>query len=205
MSASAVQPPSHDREGGSDRATGGYTLTSRARRSLLVGCTAALLVSGCNSGTPKVTDPTPSTSTATPSPTASTADEKQLILGQYRRFWASLTDVSRMPASQRRAALAPFTLDPELKSLISGMAKIDAEGKIYYGADVPRALQASLSPDGSTAVVNDCQDSRDSGLARRSDMAPLTRGVARNHVVVTMKKTSDLWKVYFVSYSKTPC
>lgn len=203
MSASAVQPSAHGREGASDRVTGGHSPTNRARTSLLVGCAATLLVSGCSSGKPTIADPTPGTST--PSPTATPADEQQLVLGQYRKFWASLTDVSRMPASQRRAALAPFTVDPELKSLLAGMITTDAKHQVYYGAAVPRADAASLSPDGSRAVVDDCQDSRNSGLARRSDLAPLTKGVSRNHVVVTMTKASDVWKVYFVSYSKQPC
>jgi hypothetical protein len=110
-----------------------------------------------------------------------------------------------MPAAQRRAALEQYTVDPELKSLLAGMAKIDAKRQVYYGADVPRATQASIAPDGTTAVVNDCQDSRHSGVARRSDLAPLTQGVPRNHVVVTMKKLADTWKVSFVSYTTTPC
>jgi hypothetical protein len=205
MSASAVQPPAHGREGGSDRVTGGHAVPTRARKSLLVGCAAVLLASGCNGGKTTVTDPTASPSSATPSPTATTADEQQLVLDQYRKFWASLTNVSRMPASERPAALFPFTVDPELKSLLAGMKATDAKGQVFYGAAVPRAITASLSPNGSRAVVDDCQDSRNSGLARRSDMAPLTKGVARNHVVVTMKQSGDVWKVYFVSYSKTPC
>ena len=132
-------------------------------------------------------------------------DEQQTILGQYRKFWASLTAVSRMPATRRRAALAPFTTDPELKSLLAGMLATDAKGQVFYGADKPRASQASVAPDGHKAVVDDCQDSSAAGVARRSDFAPLTKGRSRNHVVVTMKKPGDTWKVYFVAYTKTPC
>jgi len=37
-------------------------------------------------------------------------------------------------------------------------------------------------------------------------MTPVTVGVPHNHVVVTMKRASnDLWKIAFVSYTKTPC
>ena len=110
-----------------------------------------------------------------------------------------------MPAAARRAQLAKFTLDPELKSLVAGMSATDRKGQVYYGADRPRATQASISPDGTTAVVNDCQDSTHSGLASRASGEHLTVGVARNHVVVTMKKSSGVWKVAFVAYTKTPC
>jgi hypothetical protein len=131
--------------------------------------------------------------------------EQELILGQYRKFWASLTAVSRMPAADRRAALTPYTVDPQLKSLLAGMAATDKKGQVFYGANVPRATAASVSADGQKAVVDDCQDSTGAGVARRSDQAPLTKGTARNHVVVTMKKSEGAWKVYFVSYTKTPC
>lgn len=205
MSASALQPPAHDREGGSGRAAGGVSSGIRQWASALVGCSLALAAAGCSDGKPSIADPTPSPSVATPSVTATAADEQHVILGQYRKFWASLTDVSRMPATQREAALSPLTVDPELKSLLAGMAATDRKGQVFYGEARPRATTASVSADGSRAVIDDCQDSRNSGLARRSDLAPLTKGVARNHVVVTMRKTSNLWKVYFIAYTKTPC
>jgi hypothetical protein len=168
--------------------------------ALVLGAAAA-----CNDDSTK-TNASPiansgTTATATPSPSV----EQAAILSQYRLFWSSLTPVSRMPAVARRGELAKFTVDPELKSLLAGMLSTDKKGDVFYGAHRPRAASASLSADGFTAVVNDCQDSTQTGLARRSDLAPLTKGVLRNHVLVTMKKSAGTWKVAFVSYSKTPC
>jgi hypothetical protein len=148
----------------------------------------------------------PATSSPTASPTPTGMSEQEVILGQYRKFWSSLTPTSRMPAAQRRAALTPFTMDPELKSLLAGMVATDRKGQVFYGAHMPRAERASISPDGSRAVIDDCQDSSRTGLARRSDLAPLTKGMVRNHVLVTMRLgDGGVWKVYFVSYTKTPC
>lgn len=205
MSASQLPPPAQGREGGSDRVPCGGTPTRPAWKSLLVGSLLATVLTGCNNDKGGVIQPVATGSSPTASASPTPATEQQAILGQYRTFWASLTPVSRMPATQRRAALAPYTIDPELKSLVAGMANISAKGQVFYGAHRPRATQASLSSDGKTAVINDCQDSTKTGLARRSDMAPLTRGVVRNHVVVTMKKVAGVWKVYFVSHTNTPC
>lgn len=175
------------------------------RRSarVLAGSLLLAALAGCNHGSGVQLSPLSSTlpnASSSPSPT-----EEAAVLGQYRTFWSSLTAVSRMPAGAREAALARYTVDPELRSLLAGMLATDRRGEVYYGADVPRASQASIAADGLTAVVNDCQDSTHSGVATRAGGQPLTAGVARNHVVVTMKKAAGLWKVAFVAYTKTPC
>jgi hypothetical protein len=138
------------------------------------------------------------------SPTPSDDPKQQLILDQYRRYWSLLAPASAMPAAERRAVLAPVAMDPELKSMLAGMLKLDRQGRVLYGENVPRA-QVTVAPDGASAVINDCQDSSAAGAADKKTKAKLTVGVARNHVVVTMRPQSGMWKVYFVSYSKTPC
>jgi hypothetical protein len=177
----------------------------RVRLSLVAAALALGAAAGCNDDSPKTNASPIINSATTVSPTPSTTGEQAAILSQYRLFWSSLTRVSRMPAEARRGALEKFTIDPELKSLLTGMLRTDTKGQVFYGADVPRASQASVSPDGMTAVVNDCQDSTRSGVANRTTGQHLTVGVARNHVVVTMKKSAGVWKVAFVSHTKTPC
>lgn len=206
MSASPHLPPTVGREGGPGRASressGRHPKTWLLVRSVL----PLVLLAGCSNDGPETATatPTPSSSlAATATPTS--ASEQELVLAQYRRFWASLTAVSRMPAAERRAALAPFTVDPQLKSLLAGMAATDQKGQVFYGADKPRATQASISADGTRAVIDDCHDSTDSGNADRMTGARLTVGVARNHVVVTMLRSPEGWKVYFVTHPKTPC
>lgn len=151
-------------------------------------------------------DVTPvATATTPPTVEPSPLNEQAALLEQYQKFWATLTPVSRMPAEQRGAALAKVAVDPALQSLIAGMAATEANGQAFYGAHVPRATQASLSADGLTAVIDDCQDSSKTGLVRLSDSTPVTVGAIRNHVVVTLKKSGGMWKVSFVDYAKSPC
>lgn len=204
MSASTQQPPAHGPQGGLVRASRDSSPARPVAKSLLTGSLILATAAGCNGSSKGVgIQPIPS-STAPVTTVTSTPSVQDQILTQYRAFWAKLTPVSRMPAASRRAALAPYAIDPELKSLIAGFASLDAKGQILYGANKPRPV-ASISPDGTTAVVNDCQDSSSAGAANRKTSAPVTKGVARNHVVVTMKQSADVWKVYFVSYTKTPC
>jgi hypothetical protein len=205
LSASPSTPPAHRREGGSVRAPSGGDAARPRPRTLLVGSLLFAALAGCNGSGRVQVEPIATGSSPSATGSATPVSEQQAILSQYRTFWSSLTSVSRMPAAQRRTALAAYAVDPELKSLLAGMARIDAKGQTFYGAHIPRATSASISPDGLTAVVNDCQDSTRTGLARRSDLAPLTKGVARNHVVVTVKRSAGAWKIYFVSYTKTPC
>jgi hypothetical protein len=204
MSASPHLPQAIGPEGGSGRTSCDEAArpcaTSRLVRSLLP--LAIVLAAGCSDDNPGIATGTPTpSSSATPTATTTPTAEQDAILSQYRTFWASLTSISEMPAAQRRAALDPLAVDPALKSLLSGMQTTEAKGQVFYGANKPRATQASVSPDGLRAVIDDCQDSTTAGVARRSDMAPLTKGRARNHVVVTMQKSGATWKVYFVSYT----
>ena len=205
MSASTQQPPAHGPQGGLVRASRDDGPTRPIAKSLLVGSLLLATAVGCN-GNSKGVGIKPPTTSPTPTVTATaTRSVQDAILTQYRAFWAKLTPISRMPAADRRAALAMFTVDPELKSLLAGMAATDAKGQVFYGADLPRAASASVSPDGSRAVVDDCQDSSRAGNADRRSGQKLTVGVARNHVVTTMSRSGDVWKVYFVSHTKTPC
>ena len=111
-----------------------------------------------------------------------------------------------MPAAQRRFKLAEVAVNPELKSLVGGMASNDRDGQVFYGAQILHPMPIRVTQDGTTAVVDDCQDSRHTGLADKATMATVTVGVAHNHVVLTMKRTADdLWKVAFVSYTTTRC
>lgn len=177
---------------------------------------SALIVAGCSSSgsSPQLGDPVPSTPAATstgPSPTVSssspaTGSVRSQILAQYQAFWRALPGASRAAASHRRALLSKYTASPELGSLLAGMARQDREGKVIYGFDKPHAVVSTLALSQGVAVVTDCQDSSQSGVARRTSGRRLTVGVKRNHVVSTMHRGADgAWRVSFVAYPKTPC
>lgn len=182
----------------------------RARAGLRSAVVVAALLgaaTGCAHTSPDAAaSHSPSSAAPVPSPSATTVDEQAALLAQYRKFWTSLAPVSRLAAAARRPALSALAVDPALQSLLTGMAANDASGEVFYGAHQPDPQRTGISPDGKTALVDDCQDSTRTGLADRRTLKPKTRGVARNHVDVTMKKAGDgLWKVAFIAYTKTPC
>jgi hypothetical protein len=200
MSASSLTPPARRHQA---PAPCGPPSRSRAT-SVLVGSALVLLLSGCAGEATSA--PTPS-SAGSPSATAAPTpvDETAELLAQYRKFWASLTPVSRLPAAERRSVMAELAVDPALKSILFGMTQADSKGQVFYGADVPRPT-VRINPDATTALVDDCQDSSRAGILDKRTGDRVTVGVARNHVSVTMKKQpGGLWKVFFVDYAKSSC
>jgi hypothetical protein len=176
---------------------------------------AIVILAGCSSSSsaPQLGDPvssTPAVTASGPSPAVSSsptmASAQGLILSQYGGFWQALPGASRAASSRRRALLSKYAGNPELRSLLVGMARQDREDKVIYGFDKPHATVRALAVSRGLAVISDCQNSSDSGVASRSTGRRLTVGVKRNHIVSTMHLGADgVWRVSFVAYPKTPC
>ncbi len=124
----------------------------------------------------------------------------------YRAFWAALIPVSRLPAGQRHSQLSVVAADPELSSLLRGMAAADRKGQAFYGRDLPSPKLVGHPGPNQSTVIDDCMDSRQSGLLDLKSGRKLTAGVARNHVVTTLHQPPDGgWRVVFVSHTSSPC
>jgi hypothetical protein len=192
-------------------AGGRHELASAPRgarwRPALVCALVGLLgsgLAGCASDADGVATPSPSLS-APSTPAGSPVDEQAALLDQYREFWESLTPISRLPEAERQPALAELAIDPALKSLLEGMRQADTKGHVFYGTNLPRP-KVRINPDATTALVDDCQDSSNAGVAVKETEERVTVGVERNHVSVTMKKQpGGPWKVSFIDYTKSPC
>ena len=184
-----------------------------ARRLGFAAVAVAAAVTGCSSnGIATSSGPSGSPSTAEqssspPVPAASgIGGGRDAVLGQYSTFWQVLTPASRLPAFERRQKLASVSADPELRSLLNGIAKQRSQGHAFYGAARPHAVVKQYLPQQGLAVVDDCQDATAAGLLDLRTHRQLTRGVRRNHVVVTLHRGADeVWRVTFVSFPRTPC
>lgn len=201
MSASPSTPPARGRHEVAPAPRG-----ARWRPALV--CALAVLagsgLAGCAGDADGAATPAPSLS-ASSTPAASPVDEQAALLAQYRKFWESLTPISRLPATERQPALAELAVDPALKSLLDGMGQADTKGQVFYGTNMPRP-EVRINPDATTALVDDCQDSSNAGIAVKATEERITVGVERNHVSVTMKKQpGGPWKVAFIDYAKSPC
>ncbi|MBW3647684.1 MAG: hypothetical protein KY440_07910 [Actinobacteria bacterium] len=140
----------------------------------------------------------PSAAPVMPSPP--TLSEEEQILAQYRRFFASSTTLSTLPAAERPALLREIATDPQYTRTLDGLAAADAAGEINYGGQggvSPRVANIGLA----TAVVQDCQDGSQTGRARKSDGTKLTVGLPAELAVTQMRRGPDgIWRVAEVIY-----
>lgn len=170
---------------------------------------AVALVAGCGGSAHGVSTQTASTASASPSssePPTPTTDLRSEILDQYRGFWTHLTPASRAPAADRRGILTPFTSDPELTSLLRGIASDRARGRVFYGQPTIRARLTQLAEVSGIAVVSDCQDASKTGDRDVASGRLLTKGSPRTLVVSTMHRSSDgKWRVSFVTFPRHSC
>jgi hypothetical protein len=198
----------------------------RSRGLVWITSMAALsiaIVGGCSSSgsTPQLGNPTPESSTipappesastsspaaAPPSSTSRSSSTRHQIRTQYNGFWSSLPVASRAAPGRRRAILARYSADPELTSLLTGMATQDRKGEVIYGRNVTHPRLHATSTTVGRATITDCQNASDTGVARLRPYVKLTVGVAHTSVVTTMHRGSDgHWRVTFVSYPKRSC
>jgi hypothetical protein len=171
----------------------------------------AAAIAGCAGGGHAGDAQSPSVALDSNSPTIEgsthppTPDARAQVLSQYRAFWARLAPASRAAPGKRRELLAPYATDPELGSLLSGMARGDEAGTVFYGRDEPHPVVAQLSAPQGLAVIRDCQDSSHSGNAVRSTGRRLTVGIARHLVIATMHSVDGTWRVASVTYKQAKC
>jgi len=177
---------------------------------------AAVAASGCSGGAgvaqrlPSKRPPALATSslaaTASHPKPSKLPTPSEAALKQYRAFWRVLTPASSARASRRRPMLAPYTADPALSSLLTGIARDRAAGRVYYGTPRLRARVTAISVPRRVAVVRDCQDATQAGDKDASSGRLLTSGTSRTLVVSTMHLQHDgRWRVVFVTFPKQRC
>jgi hypothetical protein len=192
--------------------TTGHRRRQRPWRGVVMCLAIGLAVTGCRSSDqvhvdqPGTASPSGSaTASTTPTPTPTPTVEQQ-VLAQYRAFWPAQTTASLADEASREAVLSPYTADPELRSLLDGIAAQRRSGHVFYGADIPRPEVEMLSVDRGTAVVRDCADSSQTGLMDAATGEKLTKGVERNPVVTTMHRGDDgVWRVTFLTHPQASC
>ena len=194
-------------------------VTGKGAAACLALAAAVAAASGCSSsngtagGLPDQsssslqTTPLAATSSqATASPPGKAASPSEAALSQYRAFWRTLTPASSAPAGQRRAMLTPYSAEPELSSLLDGISRERAAGRVYYGTPKLHPKVTALSVPRRVAVIRDCQDATRTGDKDTATGRLLTRGAQRTLVVSTLHLLPDgKWRVAFVTFPKQRC
>ena len=172
------------------------------------GIAAAALVAGCG-GPASVPLPAHSTSvhapTATPAPSDAGSARAQVIAAYTAYFPASKAAEAAAP-SRAQAILAPYAAQPYLRNVLAQMAGYRARGQTAWGYVVPHIT--SVTVDGSTAEVRDCQDASHAALASTSTgkVIPGTAGKAGTSLIASLALGSDgRWRITSLAHLAVPC
>ena len=173
----------------------------------LCGCSpgSGVRAQGPTSSNPTAASPsqgqgTSTPPTSTPTASASSGDVTQVILAQYRAFFASLVTLSKTEPNARFEAIKRLAADPELTQIMGAMAAATQAGEVYYGDHVLRPKIGSLQPD--SATILDCQDTSAHGREVAATGKKLTVGRKNDYAQVTMKLGDDgIWRVATVGYA----
>ncbi|HEY0485321.1 MAG TPA: hypothetical protein VGD72_03615 [Mycobacteriales bacterium] len=176
------------------------------RVAAVVGTLALLGLPACG-GSPTPT-PTPARRipTGEPSPSRVAADDtvEKRILARYRALWTDvLPAAAAAPPADRRRILAAAMTEPALSATLAWILALDRAGQRVYGHALPVA--ELVQQEGGAALVRGCLDSSRVGKADARTGNVLSRGLAREAVLVTLKRDADgVWRVYGTYFPKDP-
>ena len=169
---------------------------------------AAALVAGCGGQAP-VPLPSHPTSvhapTAAPSP-ADTASARTQVIAAYTAYFPASKAAEAAAPSRAQAILAPYAAQPYLRNVLAQMAGYRASGETAWGYVV--AHITSVTVDGSTAEVRDCQDASHAALASTSTgkVIPGTAGKAGTSLIASLALGSDgRWRITSLAHLAVPC
>jgi hypothetical protein len=170
------------------------------------GIAAASLLSGCGGPAPV---PLPSHSTPVHAPTATsapTASARTQVIAAYTAYFPASKAAEAAAPSRAQAILAPYAAQPYLRNVLAQMAGYRARGETAWGYVVPHIT--SVTVDGATAEVHDCQDASHAALASASTgkVIPGTAGQARTSLIASLALGSDgRWRITSLAHLAVPC
>jgi hypothetical protein len=95
-------------------------------------------------------------------------------------------------------------MEPALGTYLRTIADLDSKGQEHRGH--ARPITQTVQRSGSTALVDACTNTLDSGSWDKKTKERLTQGSARDNLLLTLKiAPGGAWKVAGTSYRETPC
>lgn len=164
---------------------------------MIAACVAGAVTGACSSTPPSAL---PAGEIAAPPAQSS---ENAAIEGVYREFW-SVSWVSSAEPDQGWEQRLRAVATAELSEQVATRARQQrTQGVRLYGAVTPRITGARL--EGDRAVVTDCQDGSQAGLADSATGQPRNVGPSRNAVSATMAREAGGWRVAKIEYPGGGC
>jgi predicted small lipoprotein YifL len=177
------------------------------------GLTAIAALAACGSSAPTVSLPPKQSDApvAAASSSAAPTSAKQAVIEAYMAFWpASSLAEKTGNATKAQAILAPYVASTYITYMISGMQSAWAKGEVGWGSSVEHiqsVIVATLNSGEQTAVVKDCQNDSDSGLAsaQTGALVPGTLGSAEQELYTSMGLLDGRWLIEQVTFIGDTC
>ncbi|MFI0410601.1 hypothetical protein ACH34S_32325 [Actinomadura sp. 3N508] len=153
---------------------------------------AVLICSGCGGGPDAVAFPS-LTGSGAPPPLSAGAEEKA-VAAAYTKFVAMLDRADSLPADSRKHELATVMVDPQLSRVLRRIDEMKSRRIATYGHIIVHVKNVQLTASGAT--VDDCQDTRNSGLLNSVTRKKINRGIQQERTQALLVKGSDgQWRV----------
>lgn len=170
-----------------------------SRRALNTCCNGAAIVilaatalTGCKGD--DAASAVPSGTASAPSLPPSTPDSQtRAIEDVYIKLNAFLTQADKLPADVRKQQASGYTVDPQLTRILRHAEELRSKNLTIYGTTI--AHVASVTINGSDAVLRDCADSSEMGMMNTLTRKKLNRGVKSEDIKAYFQKSDGKWKV----------
>ncbi len=177
-----------------------------------VGLTAVASLTACGARVPSVSLPPRQSSppVAAASPTTAPSS-KQAVIDAYLAFWPASSQAEKAgDATAARTILAPYVAPNYIGYMITGMQSAWAKHEVSWGASaehIQSVIVATLNSGAQTAVVKDCQDDSQDGLASAQTgvLVPGTLGSAHQELYASLSLVNGHWLIEQVTFVGDTC
>lgn len=108
-----------------------------------------------------------------------------------------------MEEADRNELLGRYLSGSAYSKSVETLSSQAAFGKVIYGEVVLRPKVTSI--DSSSAVIEDCQDTSNSGVQDTKTGRKETKGVPRALVVADLERLDGTWKIVKIDYRGAEC
>ncbi|MEO3806667.1 hypothetical protein [Nonomuraea sp. B1E8] len=172
--------------------------------AMIVAATGGLVACRSNGSLPEPLSSAASPLTTTLTPTPSPTTDQDAVLTVYRELYRAGPRAEQAPPEERRAILEPIVTQSLLTTMVKGIAKLRARGRMTYGYPILHPYDVQIR--GDRAVLHDCQDGTNGGHADHRTGKRLTHGMPGTHMVAALAKEADgVWRVAKVDQVDEPC
>lgn len=140
------------------------------------------------------------------SPSISPPGPDVRVTRAYTEFTKAADKAGRGSVDEARKELEPYVTGKYLDVHVAAIQRLHDRGREPWGQVVPHVIDVKVDLD--TAVMQDCQDTTQAGLADRSThkLIPGTTGDSRVHLTSNLKRGRDgRWRLVDLVQLDVPC